>query len=262
MGLEIREEPLSALAEHATIPIAFRVERVLDVSAQGWPRRTRAWAERPVEASYEKDYGALKGEGPTRWPKQFDVSNWGLIAAHLDSRRVGGVVIAFNTANVDMLEQRHDLAVLWDLRVRAKERSQGWITALLRRPRTGPAPCGCRQLKVETQNNNVPACHFYAWVARSDQSIISPTPSSLKRLSLCGSRTSTHRAGGPATDSGVPHRTRFHRKATQTTPSARAKGLLARVARVEVNTARHRSSWPAERVAQMTRNRPPSTMRA
>jgi hypothetical protein len=37
MSLEIREEPLSALAEHATIPIVFRVERVLYVSAGGTP---------------------------------------------------------------------------------------------------------------------------------------------------------------------------------------------------------------------------------
>jgi GNAT superfamily N-acetyltransferase len=162
MGLEIREEPLSALAEHATIPIAFRVERVLDVSALKDGLGGLVLAERPVEASYEKDYDAVKGEGPTRWPEQFDVSNWGLIAAHLDSERVGGAVIAFNTANVDMLKQRHDLAVLWDLRVRAKERGQGIGSRLFEAAEDWARARGCGQLKVETQNNNVPACRFYA----------------------------------------------------------------------------------------------------
>lgn len=162
MGLEIREEPLSALTEHATIPIAFRVERVLDVSAPRSGLGGLVLAERPVEASYEKDYDALKAEGPTRWPKQFDVSSCGLVAAHLDSERVGGAVIAFNTANVDMLEQRRDLAVLWDLRVRAKERRQGVGARLFEAVENWARARGCRQLKIETQNNNVPACRFYA----------------------------------------------------------------------------------------------------
>jgi GNAT superfamily N-acetyltransferase len=162
MGLEIQEEPLSALDDHAMIPIAFRVERVLDVSALKDGLGGLALAERPVEASYEKDYDALKGEGPTRWPKRFDVSNWGLIAAHLDSERVGGAVIAFNTANVDMLEQRDDLAVLWDLRVRATERSQGVGSRLFEAAADWARTRGCRELRVETQNINVPACRFYA----------------------------------------------------------------------------------------------------
>jgi GNAT superfamily N-acetyltransferase len=162
MGLEIQEEPLSALAEHAKIPIAFRVERVLDVSALEDGLGGLVLAERPIEVSYEKDYDAVKREGPTRWPRQFDVSNWGLIAAHLDGQRVGGAVIAFNTANVNMLEQRHDLAVLWDLRVHARERCKGIGSQLFEVAKDWALSRGCRQLKVETQNINVPACRFYA----------------------------------------------------------------------------------------------------
>jgi hypothetical protein len=69
MGLEIREEPLSALADHAAIPIACRVERVLNVSALADDPYRLASAEQPVEPSYEKEYDALAGEGPIRWPK-------------------------------------------------------------------------------------------------------------------------------------------------------------------------------------------------
>jgi GNAT superfamily N-acetyltransferase len=162
MALEIREEPLSALAEHAMIPIAFRVERVLDVSAVTGGLGGLVLGERSVEPSYEKDYDALQGEGPTRWPKRFDVSNWGLIAAHRDTQRLGGAVIAFDTANVDMLERRHDLAVLWDLRVRVRQRGQGVGSQLFEAVEDWARARGCRQLKVETQNINVPACRIYA----------------------------------------------------------------------------------------------------
>ena len=34
-----------------------------------------------VETPWIKEYDASKGEGPTRWLKRFDTSNWGLIAA-------------------------------------------------------------------------------------------------------------------------------------------------------------------------------------
>lgn len=164
MGLQIREEPLSALLQHATIPIAFRVERVLDVSAPKDGLGGLVLAERPVDAAYEKDYDTLKGEGPTRWPQQFDVSNWGLIAAHLDAHRVGGAVIAFKTAKLDMLEERDDLAVLWDLRVRPQERGQGIGSRLFVAAEDWARARGCKQLKIETQNNNLPACRFYARV--------------------------------------------------------------------------------------------------
>jgi GNAT superfamily N-acetyltransferase len=162
VGVEVREEPLSALVDHARIPIAFEVERVLDVSALGDGLRGLVVAERPVEASYEKDYDTLEGEGPTRWLTRFDVSNWGLIAAHRDTSRVGGAVVAFNTASVDMLEGRVDLAVLWDLRVRPEARGQRIGTRLFNAVEDWARARGCKQLKAETQNNNVPACRFYA----------------------------------------------------------------------------------------------------
>jgi GNAT superfamily N-acetyltransferase len=70
-------------------------------------------------------------------------------------------VIAFGTPGVDMLEARSDLAVLWDIRVLPEWRRQGVGRALLEAGEAWALSRCCRQLKVETQNVNVPACRFY-----------------------------------------------------------------------------------------------------
>ena len=60
-----------------------------------------------------------------------------------------------------MLEDRRDLAVLWDIRVTPDARRQGVGSALFERVEAWALRHGCRQLKVETQNTNVRACRFY-----------------------------------------------------------------------------------------------------
>jgi GNAT superfamily N-acetyltransferase len=109
-----------------------------------------------------KDYDAIKGEGPTRWAKRFDVTSWGLIAAHDGEERLGGAVLAFGSRDIGMLEDRDDVAVLWDMRVRPERRGCGVGAALFRAAEAWARSRGCSVLKVETQNVNVPACRFYA----------------------------------------------------------------------------------------------------
>ena len=154
MDIEISEEPMTALSDYAEVPIAFEVQSVLDVEVDG--RGAAVLAERTLEAPYVKEL-----ESPTQWARSFDLSNWGLIVARLRGRRVGGAVIAFNTAGVTMLEDRNDLAVLWDIRVAPQVRGKGVGSALFRAVEAWATARGCRQLKVETQNNNVAACRFY-----------------------------------------------------------------------------------------------------
>lgn len=74
---------------------------------------------------------------------------------------MGGAVVAYNTAGVSMLDGRSDLAVLWDIRVRPEARSSGTGSLLFRAVEAWARDRGCRTLKVETQNTNVPACRFY-----------------------------------------------------------------------------------------------------
>jgi GNAT superfamily N-acetyltransferase len=159
MAIEVTEEPAAALAELARIPISFVVRSVFDVvdDADGF-----ALTERPLAAPYVKDYDAISGEGPTRWADRFDLSNWGFLAARVDGRHVGAAAVAFDTAGVDMLEGRRDLAVLWDLRVVPEARGEGVGSALFRAAEAWARVRGCVQLKIETQNINVPACRFYA----------------------------------------------------------------------------------------------------
>lgn len=162
MDVRIREEPLTALSALGKIPIAFDVERVLEVRALEHGLGGLLLTERALPAPLRKDYDAIAGEGPARWAERFDIDRWGLLAAHGETRWIGGAVVAFDTPGVMMLEGRRDLAVLWDLRVVPEHRGQGIGTALFHAAAEWAAKRECRQLKIETQNINVPACRFYA----------------------------------------------------------------------------------------------------
>jgi GNAT superfamily N-acetyltransferase len=162
MSVEIIEEDVTTLGEYARIPIAFEVSRVLEVTAQGNGSGIFILSERELNTPYVKDYDAFEGEGPTQWAGRFDVSHWGLLAARVEGKRVGGAAVAFNTPGLDMLEGREDLAVLWDIRVSPVARGQGVGSALFHAAELWAKARGCKQLKVETQNINVPACKFYA----------------------------------------------------------------------------------------------------
>jgi len=160
MRIEVSQEPLATLEEYASIPIAFDVSLVLDVAENSLSEFVLT--ERRLDVPYIKDYDAINGENPAEWAKRFDLSNWGLFAARVEGQRVGGAAVAFNSPSLIMLEGRRDLAILWDIRVSPKARGQGVGSALFRAVEAWARARGCRQLKVETQNINVPACRFYA----------------------------------------------------------------------------------------------------
>ena len=160
MSIAVRLETPDALEAYAQIPIAFEVRSLFDVMAPAHGLGGITLSERVPAAPYVKDYDA-EGNGPTRWPERFDLSGWGIFAGYADRQRVGGAVVAFGSADVEMLENRQDLAVLWDLRILPEARRRGVGTALFRAATAWAAARGCRHLKVETQNVNVPACRFY-----------------------------------------------------------------------------------------------------
>lgn len=162
MRVEVNEEPIAALAGYAHIPIAFEVGMVLDIAETSDSPGEFVLTERRLDAPYVKDYDAIKGEHPTQWAKLFDMTNWGLLAAQMEGRRIGGAVVVYDTPGLDMLEGRGDLAVLWDIRVAPEVRGKGVGSALFRAAEAWSRAKGCRQLKVETQNINVAACRFYA----------------------------------------------------------------------------------------------------
>jgi GNAT superfamily N-acetyltransferase len=162
MKLDVVEEPMTALAQYARVPIAFTVDRVLDVTGRADDPAGFVLSECRLEVPYIKDYDAIDGEGPGQWTRRFDVSNWKLFAARAAGRRVGGAVVAFNTPGMAMLEGRRDLAVLWDIRVSPDARGNGIGSVLFETVEMWARAQGCCQLMVETQNINVRACRLYA----------------------------------------------------------------------------------------------------
>jgi GNAT superfamily N-acetyltransferase len=160
--VKIVEEPVTVLPEYGRIPISFEVKSVFDlVLIRGGLGGFRL-RERAVKPPWVKDYDVYKDQGPVRWAKRWDISNWVVISAFLDGSRIGGCVIAFDTPGVDMLEGRRDIAVLWDLRVVPEYRRQGLGGRLVEAAITWARERRCCMLKIETQNINVPACHLYA----------------------------------------------------------------------------------------------------
>lgn len=158
--IEITSDSAAALDAYARIPIAFEIRSVLDVEVRDAGLGGLALTERAVEVPYVKDYDALDG-GPVAWPRRFDVSTWGFLAARADGALVGAAAVVAGTDEIHMLEGRDDLAVLWDIRVLPEARGQGVGAALFRAAEAWAATRGCRWLKVETQTVNVPACRFY-----------------------------------------------------------------------------------------------------
>ena len=157
----IREESSSFLAELARVSIAFEVSRVLDVTPRAGADGGFDVRERPVRPTYRKDYDAISGNHPTDWARDFDTANWGFFSARAAGQAVGGCVIAVRTPGLDMLEGRCDLAVVWDIRVAPEARGAGVGSALLAAAERRASDRGCTELKVETQDTNVPACRFY-----------------------------------------------------------------------------------------------------
>ena len=155
--------PLSpdSLIGYATIPIAFEVRSVYEADLIGEGLGGIQLREVPVEP-YRKDYDACDEDRPENWPARFDVSNWVLLMIRDSETPIAGAAVAFDTPEVHMLEGQRDLAVVWDIRVHPDYRGAGLGTALFQAAADWARGKSCTQLKVETQNTNVPACKFYA----------------------------------------------------------------------------------------------------
>jgi GNAT superfamily N-acetyltransferase len=162
MSIEVIQEELDHLPAHGQISIAFEVQTVLDLTVADGGLGGFVLSECKLASPYVKDYDSIDGNRPGDWSRCFDITNWTLHSAWIEDRRVGGIVVAFKTEGLDMLERREDLAVIWDLRVTPDLRGRGIGSVLFAAAEAWAKAQGCRQLKVETQNVNVAACQFYA----------------------------------------------------------------------------------------------------
>lgn len=76
-------------------------------------------------------------------------------------RPVGAAAVASRSKTADMLEGRDDLAVLWDIRVDEAYKHQGVGQSLFDMAVNWSREQKLVQMKIECQNNNVPAVKFY-----------------------------------------------------------------------------------------------------
>lgn len=155
-GLHLCVEGAEAYSDHAAISIGFATNSRLDVGVLADGRIVEVAMEPRV-----KDYD-LAGETPAALAERFDVSGWGLVAAYLDGRRVGGLIVARDCPAYNLLEGRSDLAHIVDLRVEPVLRGHGIGRALMGRAESWARERGCCEIRVETQDINVAACRFYS----------------------------------------------------------------------------------------------------
>ena len=85
------------------------------------------------------------------------LSSWRLTGEH----PVGAAAVASRTEGVQMLAGRDDLAVLWDIRVEDACKRQGVGQKLFDMAVNWSRDQGLVQIKIECQNNNIPAIQFY-----------------------------------------------------------------------------------------------------
>lgn len=162
MAIEIRQVGPDSLDQYGQIPMRHRVESVFCVDEIDGGLGGFKLTEESVANPYIKDYDDFNPGGVTEWTKKFDVSNWLFLMAFDGDKAVGGATVAIRSPKIQMLEGRDDLAVLWDIRVHPDCSRQGIGSRLLDQAADWSRKQGCKQLKIETQNINVPACRFYA----------------------------------------------------------------------------------------------------
>jgi GNAT superfamily N-acetyltransferase len=161
MNISIKNEGVRSLAEYAMVPIAFRVESVVDVDSLLLSDGSRV-ESLAIADPYVKDYDAYPDNGPLGWALRFELDRWRFFGAYAGDRRVGGAAVAMRDGTIALLEGRDDLALLVDLRVDPPMRQRGVGRALLKAVVEWSAVQGARRLLVETQDVNLPACRFYS----------------------------------------------------------------------------------------------------
>lgn len=162
MNFKIIEENFGILPEYEKVSIAFSVETFFRVELIENGLKGVNLIEEKIENPFIKDYDAIEGNKISLPGELFELSNWGILSAFDNEKRIGGAIIAWNTPQVLMLEDRIDLACLWDLRVAPEYRGKGVGQKLFAHAVDWARKKNCKLFKVETQNVNVPACRFYA----------------------------------------------------------------------------------------------------
>jgi len=150
----------SLLDDYSKISIKFWVDSLYQLI----PIRHGLGGVRLTEVEvkpYEKDYDSIESN-PRHLLSKFNLANWRIVYVTEDGKMIAGAIIAYSTDGINMLKGKSDLAVLWDIRVNSDYRRLGLGSRIIDEVKRWAISRGFTRLKIETQNNNVKACNFYA----------------------------------------------------------------------------------------------------
>jgi GNAT superfamily N-acetyltransferase len=143
------------LSAYASIPISFKVRDVLDLDPMAFT--PDSIPVHRIAEPYVKDYDAASNS-PLTWRHRFDLNQWAIFVARIESRPVGGAAVVWPAEDFALPSDR---ALLWDLRVAPDARRRGIGSELMTEVEAWATRTGARFLRVETQHVNVPAYRFY-----------------------------------------------------------------------------------------------------
>lgn len=149
---------VNQMQEYEKIPMLVQIKSILEPTKVDGGLGGIIFNEIKVN-EYVKDLGQYCNQQSLA---QFDTSNWAFFIAYIDKMPVGGAIVAARTKGLNMLEDRADMAVLWDLRVNDRYQRKGVGGKLFEKVVDWASHNKYQSLKIESQNNNVKACRFYA----------------------------------------------------------------------------------------------------
>lgn len=159
-NFKIIDESPHMLDEYCKVSMKYKVESEFRIELLNNGIDGIKFIEESVKP-YWKNYDSEE-DNPSLLSNIFNLKNWHVISAFDDEKRIGGAIIAYNTPGVNMLEGRDDIAVIWDLRIDKEYRGKGIGSNIFNKCIEWTKSKKCSRVKVETQNNNVNACKFYA----------------------------------------------------------------------------------------------------
>ncbi len=136
MELRIAVEPIDRLDDHALIPIAFAVERVLAVSLEGSGLGGIRLSETGVDVPRVKDYDLIKGKRADPVAQAIRYVQLGSVRVIRQDRAGRRRRIVVNTAGVHMLDRAPGTAVLWDSGCVLPTEARGSVQPCSEPPRT------------------------------------------------------------------------------------------------------------------------------
>jgi len=159
MSIEIREVKYDQLGDYEQIQMIVEITSLYQLVLLDNGLKGITFNEVPVS---HRINDPSTGEGPKEWAQMFNLENWGFFIAYDKNLPVGAIALAYKTEGCKMLAYRDDLVVVWDIRILPEYKKLGIGSRLFSLTEDWAKSRGCKLLKVETQNNNVNACKFYA----------------------------------------------------------------------------------------------------